>query len=518
MVQDEQLGGTAGAVDAPAEVGLARTRSGLFFDASQDIWAYKDDLEAVSLNFGAFSNASRPLIEAAKGVFTWYAEHRSPAHTQNLYQRLLHFLRAMAPAKVECISSTHLLSYRAQLKPSNQWYLGTLSGLLRQWGRLGYPCVDSDVQLLLKQLRIKGNQKGVAVLTVDPREGPFTHLEIEGLQAALNAAYAKGQIPTATYVLAWLYMLLGQRSKQHAALKVCDVRVIESTHGARSYSIMMPSVKNRASSPRAVLVERALIEHFGEALVKYANSVREQFTSVLADPSQAPLFPLTRITRATSSTEGFEFHRSATDIGQILASSIESLSVVSERTGLPMHISSRRFRRTIGTRAAEEGYSPLVIARLLDHTDTQNVGVYAANSPRIVERIDRALAMEMAPLAQAFAGVLVPELDSQESGRRIIDLRIDRSGAPMGDCGKHGFCGFNAPIACYTCIHFEAWLDGPHDAVLDHLIRDRERRVETTDKRIASVNDRTIYAVAAVIQACRAAKRLPPIEHGDADV
>lgn len=516
MSREQGLGGRPDVVN-PLAVGLARTKSGLVFDASQDIWAYRDGVEKVKLDFSAFSNASRPLIEATQGVFKWYAEHRSPAHTQNLYQRLLHFLRSMAPAQVESISAAHLLSYRAQLKTSNQWYLGNLSGLLRQWRRLGYPCVDSDVELLLKQLRIKGNQKGVAVLTVDPDEGPFTNLEIEALQAALNAAYAAGQMPTATYVLAWLYMLLGQRNKQHAALKVCDVRVTESTDGAKSYSIMMPSVKNRESSPRAVLVERMLIEHFGEVLATYAETVRQQFASVLDDPSQAPLFPVTRYTEGEG-TEGFEFHRTAGDIGQILTQAIKGLSVISERTGLPMHISPRRFRRTIGTRAAEEGHSPLVIAGLLNHTDTQNVGVYAANSTKIIERIDRAVAMKMAPLAQAFAGVLVPTTDSQDPGRRIIDLRIDRSGAPIGDCGKHGFCRFNAPIACYTCVNFEAWVDGPHDAVLDHLLGQRERHLLTTDKRIASINDRTIFAVAAVVQACSAAKRLPPVEQGDGDV
>lgn len=183
-----------------------------------------------------------------------------------------------------------------------------------------------------------------------------------------------------------------------------------------------------------------------------------------------------------------------------------------------MSITAVRFRRTIGTRAAEEGYGPLVIARLLDHTDTQNVGVYAANSPAIIERIDRAIAMEMAPLAQAFAGVLVNgKGSSRDATQRIIDLRVDRSGAPIGDCGSHGFCSFNAPIACYTCTSFEAWTDGPHEAVLDYLLNQRDRYLRTSDKRIASINDRTIYAVAAVVDACQKIKGGPSLRPANDD-
>ena len=67
---------------------------------------------------------------------------------------------------------------------------------------------------------------------------------------------------------------------------------------------------------------------------------------------------------------------------------------------------------------------------------------------------------------------------------------------------SNGFCGLAAPIACYTCKNFQPWLDGPHEAVLAHLLAKREQLLSTTDARIASVNDRTILAVAEVIRRC----------------
>lgn len=153
-----------------------------------------------------------------------------------------------------------------------------------------------------------------------------------------------------------------------------------------------------------------------------------------------------------------------------------------------------------------EGHGELIIAELLDHSDTQNVGVYVESRPEIVDRIDRAVAMKLAPMAQAFAGMLVLDEADAERGddptSRIVHPGIGPSMQPMGTCGKQGFCGLNAPIACYTCRSFQPWIDGPHEAVLDHLLAERERLASSSDLRVASINDRTILAVAEVVRLC----------------
>jgi hypothetical protein len=149
----------------------------------------------------------------------------------------------------------------------------------------------------------------------------------------------------------------------------------------------------------------------------------------------------------------------------------------------------------------------LVIAELLDHTDLQNVGVYVSATSEIIERIDRAVAIKLAPLAQAFAGILVDGKTEQDvpHGLRIVAPKQSQGFAPVGSCGQHGFCGFAAPIACYTCSSFHAWLDGPHEEILEYLVAERDRLM-TVDVRIASVNDRTILAVAQVVEMCNCAQ------------
>jgi hypothetical protein len=144
----------------------------------------------------------------------------------------------------------------------------------------------------------------------------------------------------------------------------------------------------------------------------------------------------------------------------------------------------------------------MVIAELLDHSDTQSAGVYIENIPEHVESLDKAVGHYLARYAQAFAGVLV---DSESAAERGDDLssRIKIDGEGIGTCGSYGFCGANVPIPCYTCIHFQPWIDGPHEIVYEELIAERKRLIDLTgDVQIAAVNDRSILAVADVIQRC----------------
>jgi len=184
----------------------------------------------------------------------------------------------------------------------------------------------------------------------------------------------------------------------------------------------------------------------------------------------------------------------------------DTISVISERTGAITNINPYRFRYTLGTNLAREGRGEYVIAEALDHSDTQNVGVYVKNIPEIVARIDKAVALQLAPLAQAFQGLLV--VDETTAGRGgDRSSRICSAGGNVGSCGSYGFCGALAPVACYTCSHFQPWLDGPHELVLDELIRERDSVYEDTgDLKIASVNDRLILAVSDVVNRCNAMK------------
>lgn len=394
--------------------------------------------------------------------------------------------------------------YHAMLDSDKRWYLGSLAGLLKKWYALGHQGVAGSAIAALRELRLKGNQKGVAVSTMDPHDGPFTDIELESIQVALNRAYAAGALSTDDYLLSWLFMLLGQRPAQYALLKLSDFTVLEVGDGSLTYCLNVPRVKQRKPA-RLEFRERLITPQIGKLLHDYANEVRAALEGKLGDVNQAPLFP----GRKTGDQPvGMEYHRTGQEVANQLVRALGKLKVYSERTGNHIHITATRFRRTLGTRAAVEGHGELIIAELLDHTDTQNVGVYVQATPEIIKRIDRAVAMALAPMAQAFAGVIIPDeskaLRNGDPSSRVFDPRIESTCKPMGSCGSHGYCGFSAPIACYTCQSFQAWADGPHEAVLGYLLAERERKMVVADERIASINDRTILAVAEVVRQCQA--------------
>ena len=169
-----------------------------------------------------------------------------PDAPSNMYERLVHYLRVVCDGRnhpLGEITSVDLINYRSTLTSTTSWYLGSLSGLLKKWHSLGYIGVSTDAVALLKHLRNQGNRNGEAVLTHDPIEGPFTDMELESLQSSLDKAYVAGEVGIDGYLLAYLFMLLGQRPVQYAALKVRDVGVACAKDGTAVYTIRVPRAK-----------------------------------------------------------------------------------------------------------------------------------------------------------------------------------------------------------------------------------------------------------------------------------
>lgn len=492
----------------PLEPTSVRTRGGILFDPNDERWTIREAQGIARIDFSRLRGAATPkFVSGFRSTLVWYAENRSLRHLENMFNRSEHLFKYLGEARegsVEEITGTDLLNYHAMLDSDKRWYLGSLAGLLKKWYVLGHQGVAGSAIAALRELRLKGNQKGVAVSTMDPHDGPFTDIELESIQVALNRAYAAGALSTDDYLLSWLFMLLGQRPAQYALLKLSDFTVLEVGDGSLTYCLNVPRVKQRKPA-RLEFRERLITPQIGKLLHDYANEVRAALEGKLGDVNQAPLFP----GRKTGDQPvGMEYHRTGQEVANQLVRALGKLKVYSERTGNHIHITATRFRRTLGTRAAVEGHGELIIAELLDHTDTQNVGVYVQATPEIIKRIDRAVAMALAPMAQAFAGVIIPDeskaLRNGDPSSRVFDPRIESTCKPMGSCGSHGYCGFSAPIACYTCQSFQAWADGPHEAVLGYLLAERERKMVVADERIASINDRTILAVAEVVRQCQA--------------
>jgi len=486
-----------------------KTLNGFEFNPRLDNWKIKDSSGIEYFNFARLRQyCTDDFIYSYKKVCMWYLENMSASHPRNMYERLSDFIINFIGEgeKIHSISSHHLISYKGYLDDNHEWYLATLAVFLRKWHALGEFGVDSDVISLLRLMKNRGNRKGYAVLTMDPLEGPFTELELQAIHNTINTEFSAARIGIREFALVWLFMATGARPVQIADLKVGDVH-FESG----GCWVDVPRAKQRSLPRRSAFKARPLVKEVGDVLEAWIKLIKERFESYYqrtgVEPSALPLFPNWK---SPNSIRNFEYHSDSDMLSGQVSYLFKKVKIHSHRTKEPMRITPQRFRYTLGTRAAMEKQGPLVIAELLDHTDTQNVIVYTKATPEIVRILDRALATEMGALAKAFAGEIV--LEDFDTGR-LDDkqqVRVPRkkpAEGGVGRCANCVGCENRNPYGCYVCTQFRAWLYGPHEEVLKDLLDDRKRKLdETGDETIAFTNDHLILAVAQVCDMCKEMK------------
>jgi integrase len=487
---------------------ISQTKNGVQFDPNEDIWNITDSNGRMMFYFTKL-NIDNKYLYSCKNTLKWYLENHSSRHAENMYKKLKSlciYLSIDLDKKISKISDIDLINFREFLGKDREYILGALSGFLKHWYKMGDSFLTKEAYGYLTKATFNGNKKGVAVLTMDPYEGPFTDLELNSIQMSINNAYAEDKISTADYIIVWLIMIYSSRPIQLAQLKVKDVIAVKLEDGSYETFLNIPRVKNR-KEVRTEFKKRIVPKSFANILVIYSQQIITYARGVFPNAKEAPLFLGNKAIDYNEDAYDMEYHLTSAEVSGRINKVINKLKIKSERTNSFIKVTPYRFRRTFGTRMATEGHGVRKISEALDHSDTQSAMIYIEARPEIVERIDRAIALDMAPIAQAFAGVLIKDkakaIRANDPEADIINPSVDKTCTPAGKCGSHSFCGQMSPLACYTCSSFQAWDDGPHEAVLEHLLRERERLKESTDLRIASINDKTILAVAQVVAACQ---------------
>lgn len=476
----------------------------------------------LSLAWGE-SRLSEQLMAAYIQNLTYHAEEFSAHYVGNINSHFRNFILFLTRTKkqIKIVEVADLISYRSSLNSRNEWYLAGIVAFLKRWYDLGLEGVNEEVIKLLSSWRLKGNIKGEAILTFCPQQGALSDLELEALHQALIEAFEDDLINLENYALIMLSVVTGRRPAQIADLKLCDLTEVKASDGQGMFILRIPRRKQRGVAWRERFKDYALTLELGALLKTYLKQVEKKFfliTNQSISTELLPIFPSWQKIHdyqkqpdleLQEQLEGQGFHRPSGSIRSTVKGVIGRLNVYSERTRKALEVSPVRLRRTLATRAAREGYGVLTIAELLDHSDTQSAAVYTENVPEHVDAINRAVAEQLAPIAQAFAGILI---DHEREAKRGNDLssrvRSDSSGDGVGSCGHYGFCNAFAPIACYTCRNFQPWLDAPHEEVLESLLAKREEIIKrTNDLTMAAVNDREIFAVTQVIKLCKERKQ-----------
>lgn len=502
---------------------LKAKAKGYYFNLYDDKWKL-DKNNTVYLSRIKKEISDEVQLESFLKVLSFYASNLSPGYTAQISEYLLHMFRTNGTSE---ISSTQLINYRYSLPSNREHYLGTIRSFLNKWYQLGYEGVDESIIELLYSWRIKGCSKGDAIKRLDPAMGPLSDNELRAFNEGAVSAFELNTISLEQLAISLVISHTGRRPIQVSQLKVKDVMRGVNKRGEDYYLLNIPRVK-QGGKFRDYFKSFATSNDLWMVLNAQANDVIKRIENIITFPidnnvkSELPLFPDYKLFESIDSLfelKGLlqmdKLHIQSSKITDIIQSVVGISDIHSERTGAKLNIHARRFRYTTGTRAAREGFGELVIAELLDHSDTQNAGVYIKNVPEHVESLDKAVGFQLAPYAQAFAGVLVDSEQDAERGNDPSSRIRTKEGSGIGTCGEHGFCGANVPIPCYTCMHFQPWLDGPHQKVYEDLLSERERVKNITgDMEVAAILDRSILAVAEVILRCEKRRSEIDLERG----
>ena len=474
------------------------TRSGSSVDPRHDVWQWTDGPYQPKIDFGRYRGGFRALVPFLKQALIPFLKGHSGAYVTVLNNEFYSFSVATGESFDGAITPQNYSNFAAVRTGSYEPRLAPLSLLLRKWVQLGLPGVHPSCETYLLRRRIPGGAKGGPVKTRDPIAGPFSEDEYTALNSAVNAAYGREDIPLWALILTRLLLACGGRISQYASLKICDF-------AASTRVLSLPQAKTGEQHMRTSFLACDIEAQTAQILVDYIAGVRAS-----GNGDHSPLFPESFLKpggkrkRLHAAEDLFYDHCRPEYLSKWFEEVVSEVAPPTARLDFAqMPVRPRRFRYTLGTRMAEEGASKVEIANRLGHVDLQNVDSYFSASPKVLINIDSAMGSALAPLAQAFQGKLVEDeghtTHKGASGSRIIDFRV--SNDPVGSCaGKSRGCAFNKPVACYTCIKFEPWLDAPHEKVLQRLEAEREKFA--ADERMAAVNDAPIEAVREVIWLC----------------
>lgn len=492
----------------------AVSKDGYSFDPTASHWKLNKDV-LISLNI---PHKIDVITERGfRETLLRYAEEASARHTRNMETR---FKRYLKDTNATQVTETDLINWRASLDVNEQWQLGGLKGFLIAWHDYGFAGVSKAVVDLLTGWRISGNDKGMAVASGCPETGPLTDLEVSALFGWANEAVAKQEIDFDHYAYLFTLALTARRPIQIAALRGKDL-ILEGGREAAMYSLKIPRAKQRGMKFRGSFRTLPIIEDLYLILKQQHSKSVEALSNVIGQKlgqglsREIPIFVNYRALKDIASISQVEellfgntpdaLHATTSCLAEALRRCGRATTARSERTGEYIRLSASRFRYTRGTKLRREGFGPFIIAELLDHSDTQNISVYTENTAQEAVVIDQLVGAQLAPFAQACLGTLV------KSEREAIRGDDPRSRVPngqqkaVGTCGNYGFCA-NGYRACYTCYHFQPWIDGPHEEVLAELYADKERtRSAGCSDVVVNANDQLILAVEHCVLMCKKA-------------
>ena len=451
-----------------------------------------------------------------------FAKYSSSSHTANMCEYIGKYSDITGE---DHFSIKGLLNYKNFYSSKKEEYkVAMLRVFLKKLYNLGYSSVDDEIYDLMDSWKLTGNEKGTAVLSLDPDEGPFSPFEFQAIITRTNEYLAENKISYYEAALIRVFGATGRRPIQIAGLKVKDLYPTDKykfKDKKKVHVLNFPKAKIRgASGFRFAFREVGIRESIVQILFEHTRILKQKLSKKIKrelseqEFAELPLFydfeKLVNLDwenrhEISEILPKEIIHLPTVKLIKILKGAVRKLGVRSRETGKPIFVTSYRFRYTLGTNAARQKAGVNVIAKLLDHHDTQNAHCYVQSVPEIAQQISSIMDESLRKYADAFQGKVVKdEIEAQSQIKDANRISCVEQNCDVGSCGTHQYCNDYAPIACYLCSKFMPWANAPHHLVLKKLMNERDDLITMgCSLEVVAVNDRTIIAVQQVIDACK---------------
>ncbi len=389
----------------------------------------------------------------------------------------------------------------------SRWYI---------WGADHTPeCgFSGEFALQLSRIKIPGDVKGEAVRSRDPEGGPL-NFELEeplvrkALLQDLSEIFEHRQQRLAVV----LCLAFGRNTLNYVRLREEDFFNLMAgfSSAADIWQLNIPRIKKR-TSPRELFRTETCDPELAAMIQDVIDRNRVYSTVLDGRTLPRPLFiratPVPKLIGTDS--EDYAFHMPTAEIQNLILDWVKRMKLVSPITGRQLHLSPRRLRYTFACNMARQGASRAALAEMLDHTDTQNVGVYYELFDELVGMLDKALALKVGKLIGLFKGTFIDERERTINGDNpdkhlfFVGEESPQEHVEIGVCGEIQLCHLDPPYTCYLCPKFRPYWHADHERVLEMLLQDRQARLaKYANARLGVQLDDVIYAVGQAVMACK---------------
>ncbi len=428
-----------------------------------------DTSEVKYLYFREFKSLSVELKEHLKSYFIYLLPRYLPATLRQYSEAVSAFVSALNKGQAPD------MAIELALTENPIRNIGVMKSLVRflilnEYEGLSFNKVE-EVLRLNGYSSHKNNY--LSLFTLDEELGPFTREELR----VLNKALKNEGIPVADRLILALCIQFGLRPIQMSLLKEEDF--VEDTELGICY-LNIPRVKQNTQYRRCEFTKRVIDDKLATLIRQvleenryvykaldldspplFYRKVQERYLGVFSRSIYGAFRQGLRVDQGHYRITHDEFfndfykkdnahHLSPQVFNKRLGALVEWLPL-SPRTEKPFHLTSYRFRYTVGTNAVMEGMSEEEVAYLLDHSSPLCVKHYFRYTREMWELLENATAKRTEQ--QHFTAAWNREKDLSDNiyGKEVIELHTFTA---IGKCQKKAACYLEPAIACYACDKF----------------------------------------------------------------